>query len=69
MTPAEIVAECERRGVLLTLGPNLALQYDAPAGALTHELRAALTEHKAGVVQTLFEREERAGLQDAPGKG
>jgi len=66
MTPEQIVAEAEGRGVLFTLGPDFALQYDAPPGALTPELRAKLAEHKPAVVQFVFEREERAAIQDAP---
>jgi hypothetical protein len=66
MTPAEIVGECEARGVVFTLGESFALHFDAPAGAMTSELRALLIEHRPAVVQLVFEREERAALQDAP---
>ena len=66
MTAVEIVAEAEARGVLFTLGEGFALNYDAPAGAMTSELRAALVAHRADVVQFIFEREERAAIQEAP---
>lgn len=63
---AQIVTEAEARGVVFTVGAGFTLQYDAPRGALSPELRGLLVEHKAEVVQLLFEREERAALQDAP---
>jgi hypothetical protein len=67
MTEAEqIIMECEVRGVVLTLGSSFALQYDAPPGAFTADLRDRLTAHKPDVAQLLFEREERAAVQDAP---
>jgi hypothetical protein len=59
----QIIAECGRRGVILSLGEHSdALLFDAPKGALTPELRAALVEHKPDVIQVIFEREERAAL-------
>lgn len=66
MTEAErIIEECAARGVVLTIDESSdALAFDAPAGALTPELRAALVAHKADVIQILFEREERAALMD-----
>lgn len=65
--PAELIAECEGRGVRLDLGESSAvLTFDAPPGALTPELRAELIDNKPDVLQLLFEREERAALQDAP---
>ena len=68
MTEAErLIDECEGRGVVLTLGESsTTLAFDAPRGALTPALRARLVEHKADVIQTLFEREERAALAGAP---
>jgi hypothetical protein len=62
-----VIAECERRGIALTLGETSdVLAFDAPAGALTLELRCLLAEHKGDIIQTLFEREERAAVQGAP---
>ena len=63
---AQIIAECERRGVVLTLAQGFGVGYDAPAGALTPELRARLAEHKPDVAQLLLEREERAALSGCP---
>jgi hypothetical protein len=52
MTPGALLAECQRRGVVLTAeGDRLA--YRAPRRALTPELRAALVEHKAGLLALL----------------
>lgn len=62
-----IIAECERRGITLSLGASSSkLAYDAPPDALTPKLRALLVAHKAEVIQALFEREERAALAGAP---
>lgn len=68
MTEAEnVIAECERRGVVLSVGEcSDSLAFDAAPGALTPELRALLLAHKADVIQVLCDREERAALQDAP---
>jgi hypothetical protein len=63
---AMIIAEAEARGVVFTVGDGFTLQYDAPRGALSPELRRLLVEHKPDVMQLLFEREERAALQNAP---
>jgi TubC N-terminal docking domain len=46
--PEQIVADCEARGVRLWLSADLrSLEYEAPPGALTPELRQRLTAHKA----------------------
>lgn len=67
MTAVQIITECERLSIVLTIGEtSSALAYDAPLGVMTPELRAQLIAHKADVIQVLYEREERAGLQDAP---
>jgi len=68
MTEAErIVKECERLGVLLTLGESSsALAFDAPADALTREMQETLAQHKIEIIQILFEHEERAALAGAP---
>ena len=67
MNAAEIVAECEARGVVLTVGETSdSLAFDAPPGACTPELRRRVAAHKAEVIELLHEREERAALQDAP---
>jgi hypothetical protein len=68
MTEAErIIEECERLGVALSVGESSdALAFDAPPGAMTPALREQIVAHKADVIQTLFEREERAAIQAAP---
>jgi hypothetical protein len=68
MTMAEhIIEECRRaRGVLSVGESTNTLAYDAAPGALTSELRAQIVAHKADIIQTLFEWEERAAMQDAP---
>lgn len=67
MNAAETIEECERRGISLSLGETFdALDFEAPAGAMTADLRGLIVEHKAEVIQVLFEREERAALMGAP---
>jgi hypothetical protein len=68
MTEAEqIIEETARRGVLLTIGERSdRLDFDAPSGAMTAELRARVAAHKADVIAVLYDREERAAIQDAP---
>jgi hypothetical protein len=68
VTEAEhIIEECEARGVVLGVGESSsALDYDAPAGAMTPELLSLLAAHKAEVIQVLVEREERAALSGCP---
>jgi hypothetical protein len=52
MTPAALLAECRRHGVVLTAEGDR-LVYRAPRRLLTPELRAALVEHKAGLLALL----------------
>ena len=67
MTAQELLTELERAGVMLTPGADCGrLRVNAPAGALTQERRRALVEHKAELLELVFEREERAALQGAP---
>lgn len=67
MTARELLAELDGAGVLVTLGAGAGrLRVDAPAGALTEELRGTLAEHKAELLELVYEREERAALQGAP---
>lgn len=53
-TPVEVLAECARRGILLTPTPEGRLRYEDPAGALTPELLAALSRHKPVLLQILW---------------
>jgi hypothetical protein len=66
MTEAErVIEECASRGVVLTVGERSdSLAFDAPACALTPELRERLAARKADVIDVLVEREERAGLMN-----
>ena len=52
MNSSEILAELDRRGVVLEPNGNK-LRYRAPQGALTPELREAITENKAEIISTL----------------
>ena len=62
MNAAELLAELNRRGVALeAVGDRL--RYDAPKGALTPELRAAMAEHKAELLE-LIDRRLRTSATD-----
>ena len=52
MTAAELITELEARGVLIEVTGDR-LRVDAPKGAITPELRAALTARKAEVLAIL----------------
>jgi len=52
MTSSEILAELDRRGVILEPNGDR-LHYRAPQRALTPELREAITENKAEIISTL----------------
>ena len=52
MTSGETLAELERLGVVLEPNGDK-LRYRAPQGALTPELREAITENKAEIISTL----------------
>jgi TubC N-terminal docking domain len=53
MSPETILAEAARLGVRLFAKEGGSLGYDAPAGSLTPELRAALVENKAAILTLL----------------
>ena len=61
MTSSETLAELERLGVVLEPNGDK-LRYRAPQGALTPELREAITENKAEIISTL----RRLGDGQAP---
>ena len=46
MTATDLIATCRAAGILLEVNGDR-LKYQAPAGALTPELRATLKEHKS----------------------
>ncbi len=52
MTAAEVMAELEQRGIVLQPNGDR-LQYKAPVGALTPELRQLLVEHKAVILNLI----------------
>jgi len=52
MTGAALLMECERREIRLALAGDK-LRVDAPTGAVTEELRAALAREKAAIVAAL----------------
>ena len=61
MTSGETLAKLERLGVVLEPNGDK-LRYRAPQGALTPELREAITENKAEIISTL----RRLGDGQAP---
>ena len=61
MTSSEILTKLDRRGVVLEPNGDK-LRYRAPQGALTPELREAITENKAEIISTL----RRLGDGQAP---
>lgn len=67
LTARELLTALDDAGVRLTPGTDFArLRVNAPAGSLTPERRRALVEHKAELLELVYEREERAALQGAP---
>jgi hypothetical protein len=52
MTPAEVLRELSQRGVILEPHGDK-LRYRAPAGTLTPELKLALADQKAAIMQLL----------------
>jgi hypothetical protein len=62
MIAANLFADLSARGVKLSLVENSRLQFKAPAGALTDDLRAAMLRHRDELAQFIFEIEERAAL-------
>jgi hypothetical protein len=66
MSPADLMAEAWRRGVLLSAHPGGRLRYDAPAGAMTDDLRAALTANKPAILD-LLTAEAGGAVGAAPG--
>jgi hypothetical protein len=66
MTPLELLVTLRDRGVRLT--PNVTTVWvEAPQGALTPALRAALREHTVALLDLLEVFEERAALIEYDG--
>lgn len=53
MTSLDLLAELRKRNVKISLAGDK-LRLEAPAGALTPELKKAIAEHKAGLVELLL---------------
>ncbi len=66
MTTIELLTTLRGHGVTLTARGDR-LHVDAPQGALTSVLRAALREHKAAVLDLLEAFEERAAIMEYSG--
>lgn len=74
MTPSELLAELERRGIILRPEGD-AIHYTAPKGAMTDELREAIRRHKPEIIALLrhngswppecLEAEQRFGCPEA----
>ena len=52
MNASEILAECQRRGIILT-SDGETLRYKAPKGAITEDLKSALKENKPAILALL----------------
>ncbi len=66
MTAAELLAECDARGIRLQALPADRLDVDAPAGNLTAEFVARLREHKAELLRLLADGSGGPGDPVAP---
>jgi hypothetical protein len=61
--PIELLAECEARGIRLTLAGDR-LEIDAPQVALTPDLLDRLKAHKAELLAAIERFEERAAIRE-----
>lgn len=66
MTAHELLAECERRGITLSLAGGDRIRYSAPPGAMTDELKALVTRHKGTLLWILAARASPAQLEFCP---
>lgn len=65
MTPEKLFYHCDEIGVVLALGASSTeFSIDAPRGTLTPELTELLREHKAGLIELVYEREEAQAIED-----
>lgn len=62
---AEILYQhlCECGVTLALSAEGMGLDVDAPRGLLTPELVAWIREHKAGLVEIVYDREERTAIE------
>ena len=65
MTTVELLASLRHLDVKLTLDGDM-LRFSAPRGVMTPDMRAALLERKAEVIQFLRQSQERAGAAGGP---
>ena len=68
MTPLELLAECQQRGITLEPDGGM-LRYRAPKGVLTADLKAGLVKCKAGMLALLRDRTEDRDLPFPIGYG
>ncbi|BBL79306.1 hypothetical protein RxyAA322_11600 [Rubrobacter xylanophilus] len=66
MNASDLLAELRERDIRLE-ADGLVLHVDAPAGAVTEELRAVLREHKGALIRHL--ERERKRLEEADRRG
>jgi hypothetical protein len=65
MTPEVLLYHLAELGVSVSLGASSAeLSLDAPRGTLTPELAELLREHKAELIELVYEREEAAAIEE-----
>lgn len=65
MTADVLLYHLAELGVSVSLGKSSAeLSLDAPRGVLTPELTDLLREHKADLVELVYEREEAAAIEE-----
>ncbi len=65
MTPEILFYHLAELGVSVSLGASSSeLSIDGPRGRLTPELTELLREHKADLIELVYEREERLAIED-----
>jgi hypothetical protein len=65
MTADVLLYHLAELGVSVSLGASSSeLSVDAPRGTLTPELTELLLEHKAGLIELVYEREEAQAIED-----
>ncbi|MGI8656846.1 MAG: hypothetical protein ACR2LC_16700 [Pyrinomonadaceae bacterium] len=65
MNAPEFLHHLAQIGVCVSLGASSSeLSIDAPRGTLTPELTELLREHKADLIELVYEREEAAAIED-----
>lgn len=62
MIEASLLADLRSRGVILTIASGGRLRVRAPHGVLNPSLQRAIWEHRDGLIQLVYELEERAAI-------